>query len=116
MLLRIAGRYWLRRSPQPIEAPRRAKYRTESEAARITQLRADSATADWAAFGGPFDIIFVDGCHDYAYVKSDSLNAISQTRPVAQSSGTTMDPAPKCRRQSTSLLPPIALSFSWEPA
>lgn len=58
-----------------------AKFHGEKEAARIRQLWADSTRVDWREFGPPFDLILVDGCHDYAYVKSDSLNAIQHVEP-----------------------------------
>lgn len=58
-----------------------AMFRGEPECSRITQLYADSMTADWSTFGGPFDLILVDGCHSYPYVKSDGLNAIRQIKP-----------------------------------
>lgn len=58
-----------------------AKFEGEQEATRIHQLWADSTKADWTEFGSPFDLILVDGCHDYPYVKSDSLNAIKHTKP-----------------------------------
>jgi predicted O-methyltransferase YrrM len=56
-------------------------FRDEPEAARIRQVWGDSAVMDWGALGGPFDIIFIDGSHDYKYVLSDSLNAINCIRP-----------------------------------
>jgi predicted O-methyltransferase YrrM len=58
-----------------------AKYRDEPESARILQLWGDSTKADWLGFGAPFDLILIDGCHDYPYVRSDSLNAIKHVRP-----------------------------------
>jgi predicted O-methyltransferase YrrM len=45
---------------------------------RIHQVFGDSAQLDWSTLGGPFDLILIDGCHDYAYVKSDTENAIAQ--------------------------------------
>lgn len=58
-----------------------SKFRDQQEATRIRQLWADSTTADWGEFGSPFDLILIDGCHDYPYVKSDSANAIKHIRP-----------------------------------
>jgi predicted O-methyltransferase YrrM len=58
-----------------------SKFLGQPEEKRIRQLWADSTTADWKEFGSPFDLILVDGCHDYPYVKSDSVNAIASIRP-----------------------------------
>lgn len=58
-----------------------SKFRGENEVNKIRQLLADSTEADWTDFGSPFDLILIDGCHDYRYVKSDSLNAIRHIRP-----------------------------------
>jgi hypothetical protein len=58
-----------------------SQYRDEKEADRIEQLWADSTTTDWTTFGSPFDAILVDGCHEYPYVRSDSLNAVNHVRP-----------------------------------
>jgi len=57
------------------------QYRGEKEETRIKQLWADSTTTDWTTFGSRFDLILVDACHEYPYVKSDSLNAIRHVRP-----------------------------------
>jgi hypothetical protein len=58
-----------------------SQYRGEPESARIVQCWGDSTKSDWAAFGGPFDLILIDGCHDYPFVRSDSLNAVKHIRP-----------------------------------
>jgi predicted O-methyltransferase YrrM len=58
-----------------------SKFREEKEVNQIRQLWADSTTADWKEFGSPFDLILIDGCHDYPYVKSDSASAIKHLRP-----------------------------------
>ena len=47
---------------------------------RIKQVYGDSATMDWEALGGPFDFVFIDGCHSEAYVISDTRNALAHTR------------------------------------
>jgi predicted O-methyltransferase YrrM len=48
---------------------------------RIRQVYGDSAALDWSALGGPFDLVFIDGCHSEAYIQSDSHNAISHLAP-----------------------------------
>ena len=49
---------------------------------RITQIFADSAALDWRSLSpDPFDFVFIDGCHDYAYVKKDTDNALEVIRP-----------------------------------
>jgi predicted O-methyltransferase YrrM len=58
-----------------------SKFRGQPEETSIRQLWGDSTTADWKHFGSPFDLILIDGCHDYRYVKSDSANAIEHVRP-----------------------------------
>lgn len=48
---------------------------------KITRAFGDSATIDWSSLGGPFDLIFIDGCHHYKYVISDTENAIKNLAP-----------------------------------
>jgi|SRR5882724_6608746 len=57
------------------------QYQGHRLSARIRQVYGDSAKLDWNAFGGPFDLIFIDGCHSEAYVRSDSQNALKQLSP-----------------------------------
>ena len=47
---------------------------------RIKQVYGDSATLDWEALGGPFDFVFIDGCHTEKYVISDTRNALAQMK------------------------------------
>jgi predicted O-methyltransferase YrrM len=42
----------------------------------ITQVLQDSSTLDWDTLGEPFDIVFIDGCHDSKYVRKDTENAL----------------------------------------
>lgn len=57
------------------------KYRDTVYEGRIRQVYGDSAQIDWATLGGPFDLIFVDGCHSYDYVLKDTANALAHLRP-----------------------------------
>jgi predicted O-methyltransferase YrrM len=50
-------------------------------AARVKQVFGDSGTLDWSTFGGPFDLIFLDGCHSEKYVESDTRNALKVLAP-----------------------------------
>jgi hypothetical protein len=56
-------------------------FHSHSEARKITQLLADSASADYGLLRGEVDFIFVDGDHVYEYVRSDSENAFSMLSP-----------------------------------
>jgi hypothetical protein len=48
---------------------------------RIHQVYGDSAKIDWSTLGSPFDLIFIDGCHDFEYVASDTANARKHIAP-----------------------------------
>ena len=50
-------------------------------ASRIRQVYGDSGSLDWGSLGGPFGLIFIDGCHTAAYVRSDSENALRHLAP-----------------------------------
>jgi len=56
-------------------------FRDTAESARIEQVFGDSRSLDWSSLGGPFDLIFIDGCHEYAFVRSDSMNAMKCVSP-----------------------------------
>jgi predicted O-methyltransferase YrrM len=56
-------------------------YRKTPEAERITTLLGDSATFDFTPYAGTIDVVFVDGAHTYAYVKSDTENALRMVAP-----------------------------------
>lgn len=43
---------------------------------RIKQGCGDSGELNCDELGGPFDLVFIDGCHTEAYVRSDSENAV----------------------------------------
>jgi predicted O-methyltransferase YrrM len=57
------------------------QYRQSAHASKVRQVLGDSAKLDWSTLGGPFDVIFIDGCHAYPYVVSDSANALKCLRP-----------------------------------
>ena len=44
----------------------------EKLASKIKQVYADTGSLNWGTLGGPFDLIFIDGCHHRSYVKNDS--------------------------------------------
>lgn len=48
-----------------------------SDAAKVVCLYGDSATFDYSPYEGKVDLFFIDGAHSYAYVRSDTLNALS---------------------------------------
>lgn len=56
-------------------------YAGRPEAARITQLHGDSKSFDYSSWAGRCDFVWVDACHDYPFVISDTLNAIALCRP-----------------------------------
>lgn len=57
------------------------QYKVHDLAARIKQVYGDSGKLDWETLGGPFDLVFIDGCHTEAYVRSDSENAMRYLLP-----------------------------------
>ena len=52
------------------------QFRQSPAAPRIISIRHDTATLNWEELPGPFDLIFIDGCHDYRYVKNDTEKAL----------------------------------------
>jgi len=57
------------------------QYRGHQLSDRIRQVYGDSAALNWSSFGGPFDLVFIDGCHSEPYVLSDSRNALTHLAP-----------------------------------
>ncbi len=60
--------------------PAALKYRHTRYAHKVRQIYGDSAALDWSSLGVPFDIVFIDGCHSYDYVRSDTLKALASVR------------------------------------
>jgi predicted O-methyltransferase YrrM len=57
------------------------RFRGTPYAAKITQIFGDSAKLDWSTLPGPFDMVFIDGCHSFEYVVHDTENALKNIRP-----------------------------------
>ena len=57
------------------------KYRVSEHAHRITQLLGDSTKFDTSPYAHSMDFIFIDGCHDYEFVKSDTGKALEMLAP-----------------------------------
>jgi predicted O-methyltransferase YrrM len=58
-----------------------AQYRNTAYADRVTQVFGDSAKVDYAQLPGPFDLAFIDGCHFYEYVNTDTANCQKYMTP-----------------------------------
>lgn len=58
-----------------------SRFQGTPEALRITQLLGDSAAFDYTPYEGKMDMVFIDGCHDAAYVKSDTEKALALKSP-----------------------------------
>lgn len=56
-------------------------YKTVIEAGKIKQLYGDSRTFDFTPYHGICDFIWIDGNHDYSFVKSDTENALKLVKP-----------------------------------
>lgn len=56
-------------------------YRHTPEAAKIVQLSGDSRVFDYSPWHGTCDFVWVDACHEYPVVKSDSQAAFRLCRP-----------------------------------
>lgn len=48
---------------------------------KISQHFGDSAAFDETRFSGKMDMIFIDGCHEYDYVLSDTEKALNMIKP-----------------------------------
>lgn len=53
------------------------QYKESKYKDQVTQVLGDSAVVDYNELDGPFDLIFIDGCHYYEYVKKDTENSLA---------------------------------------
>jgi len=51
------------------------------EEKKIRQLRGDSMRFDFTPYHGKMDLVFVDACHHYPAVMSDTANALKMVKP-----------------------------------
>lgn len=56
-------------------------FNVENKHHNITQLFGDSKTFDFSPYYGKIDFTFIDASHSYAYVKSDTENALKMISP-----------------------------------
>jgi SAM-dependent methyltransferase len=52
-----------------------------SEASRIQQVYGNSRIFDFSPWLGKCDFVWIDGCHEFEFVKSDTENSLKLTRP-----------------------------------
>ena len=57
------------------------QYRNTPHESQVKQIYEDSTRLDWHALDTPFDFVFIDGCHEYDFVRKDTENALATTRP-----------------------------------
>jgi predicted O-methyltransferase YrrM len=57
------------------------QYRQTPYEERIRQVLGDSAGIDWHKLSPPFDLVFIDGCHYYDYVRKDTENSLKHLGP-----------------------------------
>lgn len=54
---------------------------SERAKGKVVQVFGDSAKLDWSQLRHPFDLVFIDGCHFYDYVRVDTDNALRYLAP-----------------------------------
>lgn len=52
------------------------QFRATEYSDKMNQVFGDSSTINWRDLPIPFDLVFIDGCHYYQYVKLDTQNAL----------------------------------------
>ncbi len=57
------------------------RFHNTAYAPRITQHYGDSRVFDFSPFRGLADVVFVDACHHYEFVRHDTENALQIVRP-----------------------------------
>lgn len=78
------GKYSRDKLLHPANAGTATVFDQEPEAVKIEQLLGDSATFDFSRFKRSVDLVFIDACHEYDYVKCDTENALKM---IAKSGG-----------------------------
>jgi predicted O-methyltransferase YrrM len=56
------------------------QYKNTKFVEKINQVYGDSAKLNWKKLPIPFDLVFIDGCHHYKYVKHDTEKALKHLR------------------------------------
>jgi predicted O-methyltransferase YrrM len=57
------------------------QFRNHPLEGKIIQIFGDSGVLDFGSLGGPFDVAFIDGCHAYEYVISDTRKVLEVMAP-----------------------------------
>jgi predicted O-methyltransferase YrrM len=58
-----------------------AQFRNHPAGKKIHQIFCDTGTLDFRSLGGSFDLAFIDGCHAYEYVVSDTRKVLEVMAP-----------------------------------
>lgn len=66
--------------PEQLEHNIGEDYKHTTEASKIKQAYGDSLIFDFSPWCGKCDFVWVDACHDYEYVVSDTQNALKLCR------------------------------------